>query len=90
MALLIDKPAEFGAVANYHVIDRLDYDKSVGPNGTTAIHLAGWVNQAVRQQAFPAAQVRSIIKVDGPMVSLEAAYTHVKTLPEWQGAQDDL
>ena len=24
------------------------------------------------------------------LVSLEAAYTHVKALPEWQGAQDDL
>lgn len=88
MALLLDKPADFGAIANYHIIDRVDYDKSAGPEGTTSIHLAGWVNQAVRQSSFPAAQIRSLIKVLGPLVSLEAAYNHVKTLPEWQGAVD--
>ncbi|WP_374634068.1 hypothetical protein [Ferrovibrio sp.] len=88
MALLLDKPADFGAVANYHIIDRLDYDKSAGEGGSTAIHLAGWVNQQVREASFPVAQVRSIVRVAGPPVSLEAAYNYLKTLPEWSNAQD--
>lgn len=88
MALLLDKPADFGATANYHIIDRLDYDKSIGDAGLTSIHLAGWVSREIRRQAFPAAQIRSIVKVDGPLISLEDAYNHVKTLPEWQQATD--
>lgn len=85
MALSIAKPADFGATANYHIIDGIRYDKA---EDQTRISLAGWADKEVRLAYFPQAQVRFTISVVGPLVSLAEAYTIVKQTPEWANAED--
>jgi hypothetical protein len=86
MALHIEKPADRpGMTCTYWLLDEVRWDKSTGK---ATLCLAGYVNEADRQAAFPVAMARACVTVSTSALDIVSAYAAVKEHEDWAGAAD--
>jgi len=84
MALFLDKSTDFGVVATYHRIESVSFSKK---DQSVIILICSYLNQDVAATKKPVSMLPIKLESNYSITS-EQAYQHLKTLPEFEGAED--